>query len=398
MDRVTPGERTLGMRDRPFLIGALATATLALTAGSARALGPSAPAHPCRATLPRGPALPAPLIAWNDCGAFLVAVDGRIARLPHHWLARHVGGTGRRWEAQITIRRDRAGDIRLLRDGRLVWRSQSLYPNDGGSVAFGPGEFAFASYRRGVFLTDLTSGERLVVRGRGLFPYDFTGGGDLIVTGRRTIALVSRQGVTVRRLAVRARNGYAFDERSDTLFFVTPRGRLATLHDRHLQLARSVSAGGTISAQDGLLVFAAARTITVTRRDGSVVARTSWHSRRLHADSGVSVAPGRRAFAFRLSDARPGATSGQATLYLLRPGSSRPEVLYRHRLGPSGCGVGAGLSWHGRYVLYGSADGRQAIVDSATRTVTDLVPLSRGLPAESPDERAAVEWASSFGG
>ena len=64
----------------------------------------------------------------------------------------------------------------------------------------------------------------------------------------------------------------------------------------------------------------------------------------------------------------------------------------------SGCGVGADLSWHGRYVLYGSADGRQAIVDSATRTVTDLVPLSRGLPAESPNERAAVEWASSFGG
>ena len=118
-----------------------------------------------------------------------------------------MGGTGRRWEAQITIRRDRAGDIRLLRDGRLVWRSQSLYPNDGGSVAFGPGEFAFASYCRGVFLTDLTSGERLVVRGRGLFPYDFTSGGDLIVTGKRTIALVSRQGVTVRRLAVRARNG-----------------------------------------------------------------------------------------------------------------------------------------------------------------------------------------------
>ena len=65
----------------------------------------------------------------------------------------------------------------MLRDGRLVWRSQSLYPNDGGSVAFGPGEFAFASYRRGVFLTDLTSGERLVVRGRGLFPYEFTSGG-----------------------------------------------------------------------------------------------------------------------------------------------------------------------------------------------------------------------------
>ena len=63
-----------------------------------------------------------------------------------------------------------------------------------------------------------------------------------------------------------------------------------------------------------------------------------------------------------------------------------------------GCAVGAGLSWHGRYVLYSSADGRQAIVDSAERTVTDLGPLARRLPAKSRAERASVEWASSFGG
>src|SRR5207248_4193123 len=110
---------------------------------------------PCRAPLPRAPAVPAPLVAWSSCGAFRIRTDGRVVRLPRHWLARHSGGTGRRWEAKLDIRRNRPGRYVLVREGRVVWRSRGLYPNDGGSIAFGPGRFAFASYRRGVFMTDL---------------------------------------------------------------------------------------------------------------------------------------------------------------------------------------------------------------------------------------------------
>src|SRR5436190_21952187 len=110
----------------------------------------AAPTHPCRAPLPRAPALPSPLIAWTSCGAFRVARDGSVDRLPPHWLARHGGGTGRRFGAKLNLRRDRAGRYFLLRDRRLVWRSHGLYPNDGGTVAFGPGLFAFDSSRRGV--------------------------------------------------------------------------------------------------------------------------------------------------------------------------------------------------------------------------------------------------------
>jgi hypothetical protein len=344
---------------------------------------------PCRAPLPRAPALPAPVVAWSSCGAFRVGTDGVVTRLPRHWLARHGGGTGRRWEAKLDIRRNRPGRYVLVRGGRVVWRSHGLYPNDGGSVAFGPGLFAFASYRRGVFLTDLRHGERLVARGRALYPLDFMDDGDLVVAAGHALGLVSPDGRTVRRFRFRHRNSFAFDERSGTLFFVTPGGRLASLHDRQLRLGRSVSAvGGQVSTPArGLVVFGGDRTIVVTRTDGSVIARTRWRSSAAGSDSGVSVSPDGRAFAFRLVKGR------NATLHLLRAGATAAETLYRHRLGPSGCAVGANLSWHGRFLLYVSTDGRRAIVDTATRAVIDLTRLAVALPGE----RASIAWASDFG-
>jgi hypothetical protein len=67
----------------------LATATAALAL--------AAPLHPCRAAIPAGPPVPAPIVMWTSCGAYRLARDGRVAALPRHWLARHSGGTGRRW-------------------------------------------------------------------------------------------------------------------------------------------------------------------------------------------------------------------------------------------------------------------------------------------------------------
>jgi hypothetical protein len=348
---------------------------------------------PCRAPLPRAPVVPAPLVAWSSCGAFRIGTHGRVVRLPRHWLARHSGGTGRRWEPKLDIRRNRPGRYFLVRDGRVVWRSRGLYPNDGGSVAFGPGRFAFASYRRGVFMTDLRHGERLVFRGRGTYPVDFTRAGDLVVAAGRAVVLVSPEGRTLWRYPYRARNSFAFDERSDTLYFVTPSGRLASVRDRRLRLGRDLAGvGGQVStAAPRLLVFGGARTIVVTRTDGSLVARTGWRSARLGSDSGVSVSRDGRTFAFRLTDARPGSRSVRtATVYLLRAGSSRAVPMLRHRLGPTGCAVGANLFWRGRFLLYVSTDGRRVIVDTVTRAVTDLTKLTDAL------QRASVAWASDF--
>ena len=96
------------------------------------ALAVAAPAHPCRAPLPKGPAVPAPIVLRTSCGGFLLTPSGRVTRLPRHWFARHGGGTGRRWGAQLNVRRNRAGAYFLLRHGHVVWRSHALYLTEAG--------------------------------------------------------------------------------------------------------------------------------------------------------------------------------------------------------------------------------------------------------------------------
>jgi hypothetical protein len=331
------------------------------------------------------------MVAWTSCGAFAIARDGTVTHLPRHWPARHSGGTGRRWGADINVRRDRLGDFFLLRRGRLLWRSHARYPADGGSIAFGPGEFAFASYRRGIFITNLQGSEHLVLAGRGLYPYTFTANGDLIVTGGRTIRVLSRAGHVERRLTYRAWNGYAFDEQKEALYLVTPRGRLATLIDRRVVVARRVRSNGILSLDRGVLTFVDAHAITITTRDGRPIAHARW-SGRVRADSGVAVAPSGKAFAYRLSDAYPGAHSGHATVLLLRAGGSQPHVVYRHRLGPSGCTTGAGFSWNRETILYSSADGARVLINAGTGQSIDLAAVALALPHRSPAERASFEW------
>jgi hypothetical protein len=318
--------------------------------------------------------------------------------LPRHWLALHGGGTGRRWGAHIELRRNRAGRFTLLERGRVLWRSDGLYRNDGGSVAFGPHAFAFASYRRGVFSTDFTGRERLVARGRGLAPYTFTASGQLLVTGPRTVTLLARDGTLLRRFRYRARNGFSFDENTDTFYFVNQRGRLAAARGTNVRLLRSVAKlDGMLAVSSGaLLVFSGGNSFVVTRRDGSIVARASWRGSALKSDSGLSVSPTGRDYAFRLTDAYPGARSGHAVVYLLHAGASAGRAIYRHRLGASGCAVGAGFSWHGRNLLYSSTDGTRTIIDVADGRSRDLTALAGSLPRLSSAERASATWRSDF--
>lgn len=358
-------------------------------------------AHPCRAALPRGPAVPAAIVLRTSCGAFRLAPDGRVALLPRHWLARHGGGTGRRYGADLAIRRTRAGRVVLLRRGRVVWRSSALYRNDVTDVAFGPHELAFSSYRRGVFLTDLNGPERLVARGRGLYPYDFLRGGELLVTGSGGLSVLARDGTRLRRYRYRRRNGFAFDGRTETLFFVTRGGRLATAHGARMRLGPPLRGIDGYLGFDraGVLVFYGGHGVTVTRLDGSPLARAGWpRSRRFVFDSGLSVSPDARTFAFRLRSGRAGARTGAAALYLFRAGDTRAHAIFRHRLRTIGCAAGAGLSWHGRFLLYSSSDGRLAVADSRSGAIRGLGPLARALPRLARREVVSAYWASDFRG
>jgi hypothetical protein len=353
----------------------------------------------CHAPLPHGPQGPAPVVLSTSCGHFLLSGDGEARRLRHRAEASQTAVSVRNRGTQLFVRRNRAGRIFVLRHRRLVWRSHDLYPNDGGDIAFGPHAFAFASYRRGIFLTDLDGPERLVVRGRGLFPYDFDRAGRLIVGAHRTIDLIAPSGATLRRYRYRQRNGFAFDERADRLFFITQRGVLASARGTKIHLVRPLpNVEGTISAdQSGLLIFGGMHDITVIRPDGALVARTNWaRSPRVSSDSGVSVSPDGKAFAFRLTDAHPGSRSSTATVYVLRAGTEKPRRMYRHRLGPSGCAVGANLNWHGRFLLYSSTDGREVVLDTTNDRAIDLSQLARLLPHRNRGEIVGASWQSDF--
>jgi hypothetical protein len=352
----------------------------------------------CHAPLQHGPSVPAPVVFSTSCGRFVLSRDGELRRMQPP-APRHRVVSWRNWGSLLTVRRNPAGRIFVLRHRRLAWRSHDLYPRDGGDIAFGPHAFAFASYRRGVFLTDLESPERLVVRGRGLYPTAFDDAGHLIVREAKRIDVISRGGSTLRRYRYRQRNGFTYDERSDTVFFVTPAGRLVRARDLSVRYGRSMTRiDGSITIDpSGLLVFYGPHDVTITSRAGAVLGRASWaRSPRVASDSGVSVSADRKAFAFRLTNAHPGSQSGQATVYVLRAGAAKAQAIYRHQLGPSGCAVGANLNWYRRFLLYNSTDGRKAVLDIRSHSAIDLTRIARQLPYRNRGESANISWLSDF--
>jgi hypothetical protein len=68
------------------------------------------------------------------------------------------------------------------------------------------------------------------------------------------------------------------------------------------------------------------------------------------------------------------------------------RLLYRHRMGPSGCAVGASLTWRGGLVLYSSTDGRLALLDTHG-PAWRLDRFARTLPHRWRTERATAFWA-----
>jgi hypothetical protein len=354
---------------------------------------------PCEATLPRGPEVPAPMVLSTDCGWFSLETDGRVTRLPADWYATHK----RLWRPRfgLTVRRTRAGRYLVLREGRVVWRSAGLYYREDGSPAFGSHAFAFNSYgRRGVFLTNLSGPERLVLKGRGVFPIDFTSRGELLAAGPRRIFVVSRSGSVLRRLPYRRSTSYSFDQQTETLYFVSPDGMLSAAQGSAVRRIRRIRARGYISVLGRrLLVFTGRRHVAVLLRDGSLVARTSWRGARRELDAGVATSDDGKTFAFRVSRARQGMRRSTATVYVLRAGEGRARAIHSHRLDQSGCGSGAGIDWDGSSMLYVSRD-QSGIAEAAVLAPDGsriaLAPLLRALPRISPHTPGNAFWARGF--
>jgi hypothetical protein len=240
----------------------------------------------------------------------------------------------------------------------------------------------------------------MVVRRRGLYPIGFTGDGELMIAGSgHPISVVSTDGRLLRRYAYRPRNGFAWDYLTDTLYFVRSDGMLAAAHGAHLRLLRrSRGIEGQIGFMSpGLLVFNGQRSITITGLTGKLVARDRWPRTQIdNLDSGLSVSPDGRSFAFRLSNAHPGSRHGEAVVYALHAGQSHARAIYRHGLGPSGCVVSAGMEWHGRFLLYSSTDGRQAVLDTRGGAQISLMHLLHRIPQRGRSRTYNVYWRSDL--
>jgi hypothetical protein len=287
----------------------------------------------------------------------------------------------------------------LLRRKTLVWRSSGRYPNDAGSVAFGPGLFAFATYRGGVYLTDLHSPERLVVGAKGAYPLDFTAAGQLIVLDRRTIDVVSTRGRILRRLTFDPSRGATLDQSSDTLYFTTPRRVLVTLVGTRTHRVGSVArfGGGFGLADPGLLSWGSDHSLTVTTRDLRVVASARWPVRLGSPDLGVSTSADGLLFAFRVSDAFPGKRKARSRVFVIRRGEHEAHEIFRHRYAQMGCGVLGSLGWHGHDVLYDWGLGSALIFDAdAWRRTSTLDRFARRLPHQGPSDLPSGAWASDF--
>lgn len=332
---------------------------------------------------------------------FRLATDGSVLRLPRHWLASHGSGTGRRFGARLQLRTSRTGRITLRLHGRVLWRSAHAHRNTVTSVAFGPGLFAFSVYRRGVYLTDLRSPERLVARGRDASPLDFTAAGSLVVVGRRTITLVSRSGGVLRRVPFVSARGVALDRRSDTLYFVTPSDVLATSDGTQIHLVRSIESieGSFTLADAGLLTWGAANRLTVTTRNADVVASDTWPKKLGTPDLGVATSDDGALFALRVSNASPGKRNGGSHVLVLRRGEHAAREIFSHRYARIGCGLPGSLSWHGHVLLYDPGQGRPVIfdVDSGSRSLA-LARFAPRLPHQGVHDLPTAAWLSDLAG
>jgi hypothetical protein len=356
---------------------------------------------PCERSLPRGPEVPAPIVLSTDCGWFRLEPDGAVSRLPVDWLANQNAAWRREHGNGLTIRRTRSGRYLVVRNGRVIWRSTGAYYNDYVGVAFGPHTFAFGSFRRGLFLTDLESTERLVVPGKNVAPLGFTAQGELVATGRRKVFVVSPKGTLERRYRYRQSNGYSFDEGTKTLYFVSPAGVLSAARGSALRRIGKTNTRGAMGVLGRRLLTFVARghVAVVRRRDGSLVARADWDPRLGEIDAGVDVSDDGRRFAFRVTKARPGDRRSRALVFMLRAGEKRARIVYRHRLAQQGCGSGGSVDWGGSSLLYRSVDGTgvaESVIVGSDASVTKLTPLLRGLPRLSRYTPGNAFWANGF--
>ncbi len=99
---------------------------------------------------------------------------------------------------------------------------------------------------------------------------------------------------------------------------------------------------------------------------------------RENISSAIATAPAGGSVAFTVLSGQP--TNGTETVYLLRAGAHTAIALHRERLtSQNPCERGAGVEWHGRWLLYSTSEGAIVVLDSTGKQrALDLSPIARG--------------------
>ena len=343
----------------------------ALAAGS---LG-DGPAALCGPRLCLRERLPAPVTFTTAHAAFRIARDGRVTRVaaprsasPTEAVVFPATGS---WYAVIR------GHLAIGRGRRTLWRSPTAdwSARHIGVVVAGPRMFAF-QYEQQLYMGPMRGGIRAVARsemplgwsGRRLYTNSYPrralllrgSTGRLIkvlsplpfhsspvVTGDSVYlelrgGLIRARGTRVRRLTTLAALGVSADS------WLQPIGGLLELQDaRRLMILRP---GGSVFASTPL-----------PRRDGELGTLSSSPVADAHADAvaftaayGESPDPNAAAWAH-----------GEETIYVVREGARSAEALHTEDVSFRVCERGAGVQWHGSWLLYDNSEGNVVLIDAA---------------------------------
>lgn len=317
--------------------------------------------------------LPAPITITSAHAAARIARDGDITRLanlprtPVPPQADYFPGTDSWYEIQH-------GHLVATGAGAPRWRSKGLFPGRWrlGVVAASSQGVAF-SYHGSLYVAPHGGGERAVARGEGAVGW--TAGGVYTYGGPgNLVRLRAGDGTRIRTVARRPQE-HVYDPATGTLYLID-HGVLLVAHGAHVKRVTTLPALGLparsswLTPLNGLIELMSPTRVVILRPDGSVFASTPT-SPTATISSGLTVAPDRDAVAFTaaagLSD-DPDSTQrarGTETIYLLRAGSRHASPIHTERVAFKPCERGAGVAWHGSWLLYTNSEGNIALVDAA---------------------------------
>jgi hypothetical protein len=217
----------------------------------------------------------------------------------------------------------------------------------------------------------------------GLYTYRYQG---------RQLLLRSDTGALLRTIA-RGPLGSNYFVTDGSLYFIV-HGILMTARGARIQQLGSVASLGLSDPWwqpvGPLLELEDNSRLVVLRPDGSVFASTPLPRRNGRTESissSLVVAPDASAVAFTgasgLADdpATARGATGTETVYLLRAGARTATPEHTEGVAFKVCERGAGLQWHGSWLLYSNSEGHLAAIDTAgTRRAIELGGLVRSLP------------------